>query len=509
MSISANRYVSAIPNVLRTGGNPLSPNAVFVTENQSIPVGTVQGFPNVTAVENWFGPEAPESILANVYFSGYSQANSLPGILYFAQFNPGAIPGYLRGGALTGVTLTELQGLSGSLTIVIDGVSHVSEAINLASASSFTNAAALIQTGVQGGTPSTTATVTYDSLRNAFVITSSTTGASSSVVYPTTDSLATGLLLTSATGAIEAPGAAAGVPASIMNGIVEAQQNWVSFLTVTDPDAGAEPPTVKLEFAAWVTGASPAGQERFVYVAWDSDQAPAASDDATSSFGAIIEAGDYNGVHVVWDQTAGQKAAFVCGTTASLDTTETNGRITYDYKSQAGLVADVTSDTIAENLEANGYNFYGDAANSTNTWLFYQPGSVSGAWLWLDEYVDQILMNADFQTALIALLTSVKSIPYNNTGYALLRSACLPVIAKYLNFGAIQAGVELSQTQAQEVNTAAGVVIAPTLESLGWYLQILPASAQTRGNRTSPPMTFWYTDGGSVQQITLASIDVQ
>lgn len=509
MSIPAKRYVNSIPSVLGTGGNPLSPNAVFVTTDQSIPLGVVQGFPDETAVEDWFGAESPEAILGNVYFSGYSQANSLPSILYFAQFNPAAISGYLRGGSLAGVALSAIQALSGTITVSIDGVSHVSAAIDLSSATSFTNAATLLQTGLQGGTPSTTATVTYDSLRSAFVITSATTGASSAVLFPTTDSLTTGLLLTAAEGAIEAPGAIAGVPATVMNNIVEAQQNWVSFMTVSDPDAGAEPPTVKLEFAAWVNGQSPAGQERFVYVAWDSDPAPLASDSASGSFGALIKAANYNGVEVVWDLTNGQKAAFVCGTTASLDTTETNGRITYDFKSQAGLVPDVLTDTGATNLEANGYNFYGDAANSTNTWLFYQPGSVSGAWLWLDGYVNQILMNADFQTALMFLLTTVKSIPYNNTGYALLRSALMPVIKKYINFGAIQPGVPLSDTQAQEVNTAAGLVIAPTLQNLGWYLQILPASAQTRGQRKSPPMTFWYTDGGSVQQITLAAIDVQ
>jgi hypothetical protein len=108
----------------------------------------------------------------------------------------------------------------------------------------------------------------------------------------------------------------------------------------------------------------------------------------------------------------------------------------------------------------------------------------------------------------MVLLTTVKSLPYNNNGYGMIRGACLPVITQALNFGSIQPGVALSASQAASVNAAAGVAIDTTLENVGWYLQIQPASPQVRGNRTSPPMTFWYTDGGSIQKLNLASIDI-
>lgn len=508
-SIPANQLVNVIPSVLGAGGNPLSPNSVFLTEDPSIPIGTVQGFGSLAAVQSWFGANAPESVLAAIYFAGFLGTRSLPSVLYFAQYNVAAVAGYLRGGSTAGMTLTQLQALTGTLTVVIDAVSHVSAAINLSGATSFSNAAALIQTGLDGGTPSSTATVTYDSLRQAFLITSSTTGASSAVAYPTTGTLATGLLLTAATGATLSHGAVAAVPATLMNTIVAVNQNWVTFLLVTDPDAGGEPATVKLQFAAWVSTQSPAGNERFCFLGWDADLTPSTSNPAAGSFGAAVAAAGYNGVCVIWDQTAGQKAAGIAGITACLDTTQTNGRITYAYKNVPGLVADVTSETAANNLLANGYNFYGSYATANDQFTFFQPGSVSGTWDWLDEYIDQILMNSAFQLALLELLTNINSIPYNNRGYALLRSALQDPIDQFLNFGAIQAGVPLSSAQAAEVNTAAGVKIDNILETQGYYLQIIPATAQVRGGRTSPPMTFWYTDGGSIQKIQLASIDVQ
>ena len=77
-----------------------------------------------------------------------------------------------------------------------------------------------------------------------------------------------------------------------------------------------------------------------------------------------------------------------------------------------------------------------------------------------------------------------------------------------LNFGAIRAGVSLSAAQTAEVNTAAGQDVADSIESQGYFLQIKDPGATVRGQRGTPIVNFWYTDGGSVQTITLASINI-
>lgn len=362
-------------------------------------------------------------------------------------------------------------------------------------------------------TVSSTATVTYDQLRNAFVITSATNGVTSSVGFATADALTTGLLLTATTGAVLSAGAAAASPASSMNGVVASTQNWATFTHVFDPDNGAAGGPIKLAFSAWTSQNSPAGNERFAYAAWDTDDTPASNGADAACFAAQVKALGYNGTVPIWEpgdiQVAGAKAAFFCGAVASLDFTETQGRITFAFKSAAGLLADVTDATTAANLQANGYNYYGSWATANQDFTFFYPGSMPGAWKWADAYINQIAMNADFQLALMVYMTAVKTIPYVQIGYGGLRAALQDPISKYLNFGAIQAGVTLSASQIQQVNTAAGTPIDQVLASAGYYLQIKAASAQTRGNRQSPPMTFWYTDGGSVQQISMASIDVQ
>lgn len=489
-SIPASQLVSVQPGVVGTGGSPLSLNTVVLTQDTSIPVGAVQPFPTALSVSNWFGASSPEAQIANVYFLGFDNSNIKPGAIYFAQYPTAPVAAYVRGGSLQGMTLAQLKALSGVLSLTVDGTLKTSTAINLSAATSFSNAATIIAAGFTGGPA-----VTYDSLRQAFVLTSTTTGASSTITAAS-GSLSAGLLLTAATGAVTSQGAIASVPATYMNAVTQVTQNWACFMSVWEPLIAD-----KLAFAIWTN----AQNQRYAYVCWDTDVTATQSGN-TTAFGPQVIAANYDGVIPVYPSS--DKAAFICGMAASIDFNQLNGRITFAFKGQSGLLADVTDPTIAQNLIANGYNFYGAYATANQAFTFLQPGSTPGKWKWIDAYVNQIYLNSQFQLALMTLLSSVKSLPYNTLGYGLISAACQDPINQGLNFGSIRAGIPLSAQQAANVNMAAGVPIDQTLTSVGYYLQVLPATAQVRGLRQSPPCTFWYTDGGSIQKINLASIDV-
>ena len=92
---------------------------------------------------------------------------------------------------------------------------------------------------------------------------------------------------------------------------------------------------------------------------------------------------------------------------------------------------------------------------------------------------------------------------------AIHRAAALDPINEMLNFGGIQAGVELSEQQKAQINYEVGFDAARQLENVGHCLLIQQATAQNRGNRASLPIKLWYTDGGSVHSVNLASINVQ
>jgi hypothetical protein len=640
-TIPAAAIVEVIPNVLNAGGSALVMNGMVLSASDRVPIGVVQPFGNAQDVADYFGPESTETAIATIYFQGYINCTMLPATILYVQYNQAAVAAYLRGGPIDSVPLATLQTYSGSLTVVIDGYTHTASSINLASATSYSAAAALIQTaltasepveamftgsmgasftgsgsgtnltvtgvtglisagdpiagtgvpsntkiesqasGTQGGagvyvtnnaTTSSSAaltstsnvldvtnvasgtlsigqtiagggvaagsvivgdgsgegltgtyiisgspqgiasesmtgvatapTVTFDSVSGALIVTSGITGVPSTVAFAT-GTLAADILMTQATGAILSQGAAAAVPSSFMNGITLITQNWADFMTAFDPDGG-EGNAQKLLFAEWVSTTN----KRYAYICWDTDVVPTEEVPATESLGYQIAEAELDGTCLIWgpDYT---KAAFICGAIASINFQATNGRITFAFKGQAGLTPDVTDETTADNLIANGYNFYGAYATADQQFLWFYPGSVSGEFEWLDSYVNQIWLNNALQLALMELLNQVNSLPYNAAGYALVEAACADPINNALNFGAIAPGVPLSSAQAAEVNNAAGSNIAPTLSSRGWYLQVLPAQPQVRQARQSPPCNLWYMDGESIQRIVLNSVDVQ
>lgn len=565
-NIPASAIVNVTPNVIGAGGTGLDLSGLILTANTSVPIGSVATFADEAGVSDFFGPLADETLLAAIYFGGFDGSNVKPAALLFAQYPTAAVPAYLRSGSLAAMTLAQLQALSpGTLAFTVDGQAFTSASINLSAASSFSNAAALIQTGLAhydavvtgsiatttltvtavasgtlvigqtisgagvtagtiitalgtgtGGTGTYTVsvsqtassttisagptTVTYSAQLAAFIVTGGTPGAAGSVSFATTGALATGLKLTAATGAVQSGGAAIGVPGTAMDAVVAQTQNFATFMTLFKPSIAD-----MVLFAAWTNGTG----NRYAYAMWDNDVNVTLAN-PTSSAGYLIGLVAYSGTIPIYDPANGSSiAAFTMGAVASIDFAQADGRTNIDLRSQSGLVPGVTSATIRTALIANGYNFYGAFATANDQFIFFNPGSLTGPFAWIDSYVNQIWMNNGFQLALMSLLTAVRSIPYNSAGYGLIEAAMIDQVDAAVNFGAIRAGVSLSTLQAAEVNAAAGLRVSDTIEQRGWYIQVANASPTVRTLRGSPPVTFWYTDGQSVQTINLASVEVQ
>lgn len=508
-AIPAAKFVSSLPSVLSASGAELSMDGIMLETDPSIPIGTVQGFASAAAVGAWFGLSSLHYKLASIYFAGFTGAQQIPSELYFYQYNTAAVAGYMRGavgsiGGASGLTLAQLQALSGTISIIVDGVSHVSANINFASASSFTAAAALIQTGIQTGTPTSTATCTYDALRQAFVITSGTTGASSAVGFGTDSSLSPDLDFTAALGAVLSPGAVAQTPSGAMNSIAAASQDWSAFMTMFDPDAGSPGGPIKLQFAQWTSQQNDA----YAYVAWDSDTTPSTESNDSACFAAQLTAAEYNGTIPIWGPDA-TKAAFILGSIASIDFTQEDGRVDFAYLGQGGLTPDVTNETVYDNLVGNGYNCYCAVATRTTQFQFFQPGSMPGEWEWIDPYINQLYFNSEMQNDLLTYRTTIKWIPYTEAGYNGIRQALQGAIDDMGDFGAWVSGVELSGEQIAEITAALGASVATTLENQGWYLSITDPGPTARQARQSPNIVFYYTDGGNVQQFTVNAVDVE
>lgn len=570
-AIPASQIVNIVPSVLSAGGTALDLLGVMLTQSNKPPIGTVQSFADADDVEDYFGPTSPEAAHATIYFKGSTKTTRTPNSLNVAQYPASAVNGWLRGGNISGLPLATLQGFNATLSVVIDGAGPTTQTVNLSAATSFSNAASIIGStlaihgtqdamvtgaiattvltvsavgsgtialgdvvtgaGVTAGTYITsfgtgtggTGTynvnnsqtiasealtvykpgVTYDPFLGAFQIWSGTTGASSSVAFAT-GAMATNLLLTSATGAVVSPGAAAAVPGAFMDSLINITTNWASFWTLWEPsDADKE------AFCTWLNGQN----NQFVYEMWSTNVTDAASG-AASPVPAFVIGGNLSGIAMTYDSAqvdtvGGELAAFGAGVTAAIDFTRRNGRMTMAFQKQEGLQPQVFDASTAQNLIGHGLNLYGDYTTPNQAFIWYYPGSISGQFTWKDSYVSQIWLNKQLQLALMVLEDTVGTIPYSPYGYALMESACMDPINQGVNAGVIVAGVPLSSQQAAIVNGQAGVQISDVLTQRGWYIQILPAIAQVRKARTSPPATLWYCDGGSIQQISLNSVEIQ
>jgi hypothetical protein len=154
-TIPASQIVSVTPSVLEAGGATLDVIALALTTSTRVPIGSVLSFPTASAVEDFFGPNTDEASFAATYFAGFSGANRLPGSMLFAQYNDADVAAYLRTGDLSVLTLAQLQALSGSLVIALDGVTFTVPSVSLSAATSFSSGADIIESALAGVAPST------------------------------------------------------------------------------------------------------------------------------------------------------------------------------------------------------------------------------------------------------------------------------------------------------------------------------------------------------------------
>ncbi len=567
-TIPASAIVNVTPNVLAAGGAALDLNGLLLTDSTQIPIGTVQSFASSLAVSNYFGASSDEAALAAVYFAGFDGSNAKPGAMLFSQYPTASVAAYLRGGDISDLTLAQLQALSGTLSVVIDGVTK-SGSVNLSAATSFSSAAgivgntlaihgqqAAVVTGSISGTTLTVTGVTSGALAVGEVLSGTgvtantyitalltgtggtgtyTVNASQTSISQTITAYAGGVVYDSVSGAFVINSGTTGASSTLsfgsgamatslllteITGAVLSQgaiaatpsafMDSVVEITqnwatfTTSFNPDSAGNTNRLAFMAWTS----LQDDRYAYVPWDNAATATTTVPATSSLGYAMQQAGYAGSILVWAPDA-EKSVFAMGAIASIDFEEPNGRTTLKFRQQAGLVADITDLTSSENVAANGYNFYGVYATANDQFTFFANGAISGDFLWADSYVNEIWMTNSFQLALMTFLQASKSVAYNDAGYTAIEGALADPINAAVSFGAIRAGVELSASQIASVNAEAGLAIDRTLATRGWYLQVLPASASVRAARGSPPCKFWYMDGESIQSVDLTSITVQ
>ena len=433
-TIPAKQIVNVSPSVLAASGSALDLNGLVLTTSTRVPIGAVLSFSSPASVNSFFGPTSTEAGIAAVYFAGFDNSNVKPGAILFAQYNTGNVAAYVRGGNVSGLSLTQLQAISGSLAVTIDGVLK-SASINLSAATSFSNAAEIIAgalgiEGVQGasfigsitGTVLTVAsgltgtlavgdTIDGSGVTTGTYIASFGTGTGGLGTYNLSNSMSvSNEAMTAMTPAVQydsvlgafsifsgtaggastigyASGAAAvslaltqATGAMLSQGSAAAAPSafMSALVRVTQNWASfmlafaADAPDTNTNRLAFAAWTS-LQNNRYMFVCWDTSIAPTLAVPATSSLGYAIAQANYSGTFLVWENADYNDAGFVMGIAASIDFSQSNGRTTFKFRQQAGHIASVTDEQVAVNL--GGSPSVGDRGNGYNFYGAYAPAN--------------------------------------------------------------------------------------------------------------------------------------
>ena len=490
-TIPISEIVQINPGVVTGGGAASKLTGLVLSQDASVPLNQVLTFASAAAVSAWFGPSAPETLCATYYFPGIVNGGQLPAGLQFGAYALTAQSATVFGAQLS-LTLAQLKALTGTL-IVTTTTTFTSSSIVLTAATDFNSAATIMTAAFTAPNFS----IVYDAQRGRFVVATTLTG-STAAITAITGTLASGVGLSAAAGALLQP-TGYSADATIGTALARILNYTVNFGTFTT----AWVPAIADRLA--LSQYNSTLNYQFLYVGYDLEAASIVNTNALS-FGAQVFAAPYQGTIPVYGDVT--TAGALMGYAASINFSVPNGRTTAAFRqSAAGAAATVSDVATSRALLSNNYTYIGAYANAANNYTIFYNGKVSGAFLWSDTYLDQIYLNRELQRAFFEAMLAYNSLPYNADGYTNLYRAGVDVINAAVSSGIIRAGVTLSNSQQQLVNTQAGRIIAPVLSSIGWYLLITDSGnpAQTRQQRTSPTVQLWYDDGGSIQQLTVAS----
>ena len=494
MTIPASYIVAINPRLIPAGGTDLEFNGLFLTKNELIPTDApLMAFTSAETVSAFFGETSDEYAVASLYFLGYNNSFSKPRRLMFGRRVDSAVGAWLRGAKFTG-TLADVKAVtSGALNITINETEIALTAVDFSAVTSYSDAATVLETALDAEL--TGVTVAYSSLTGAFQINSPATGAAETIAYAS-GTIADLMNFTEDAGAVISQGSDALTETVNMNAIKRESQNWVTFTTLYTADDNEH-----LGLAEW---ASAQGID-YLYVGWTND-ARFLVQGSDNSIADKIEAAEYSATALVWDNV--NVAAFVMGEAASINWERYQGTINFAFKAVDGVAATVTDETTAALLNAKGVSYMGKFATRNDQFTFFYDAKMFGRYGYIDAFINTVWLKNVMQVSVMNGLTNAERVPYNERGYTLIRAWLQDPINRGVNNGVIDPGVTLSESQKAQVYNETGKDLTTELWTKGYAILVEDAGAAVRVGRQSPNISVYYTYGGSVNKIEVASTAV-
>jgi hypothetical protein len=407
-----------------------------------------------------FGTTAPEYLAAVAFFSQAPR----PKQVYIGRWAESATAGRIKGRILTEdeQTLSIFTAITaGTMTLTVDGTEVSVSAVDLSAETNLNGVAAQVTSGLGGK-----ATCTWTGER--FVITSATTGSSSSVSVTDSDTLSSALGFTS--GATSVAGSDAETLTEAVTELLD-YQTWYSAVlastTATSEDIIAA--------AKLIEAASPSR----VLALTDQDTANIDSSTYTTTLGAQLSDLGLNHTLVVYSSSSPYAAASVLGRMSTVNFEGSDTTLTLKFKQLPGIAAESLRSSQAALLKTKHVNVFAAYQNGTS---ILQEGVMSGGW-YIDERHGLDWLIDRIQTDVWNLLYTTKKVGQDESGMNALIATVTKSLEQGVANGLIAPGVWNGD--------GFGALETGDTLSTGYYVYIAPLSEQStadREARKAPPI---------------------
>ncbi|NSX05090.1 DUF3383 domain-containing protein [Cupriavidus gilardii] len=396
----------------------LGASAVIDTNERMRSYGTID------AVASDFGTSAPEYKAAVLYF----QQTPQPSQLYLGRWAKSATSGSIRGGVLSAAQQDMAAWnavTNGGFKISVDGVEKSLTALDFSAETNLNGVASAIQAALTG------ATIVWTGQQ--FVVTSDTTGTTSTLSYATAPGTGTDISamlgLTSGVASVPVAGIGPETPDAAVALFLNRFSN--KFLGLMFADTGLT--NDQHEAVADLVEAD----QRHLYGA--TSQEPLALDPtSTTDLLSRFKAKGYKYSFSQYSSSNPYAAASMLGRLLTTDFNANNSTITLMYKQEPGIVPETLTSSQADAIQAKNGNVFVEYSNDT---AIIQYG-VTPSGIFIDSVYNSIWFQNRIQTDVYNLLyQSPTKIPQTDAGNALIAATIEAACDAAVNNGYLAPGV--------------------------------------------------------------------
>jgi hypothetical protein len=464
---------------------------LYLTQSDDITLeDRVKVYTSLSGVAEDFATTSDVYKAAQVYFS----QSPYPRNFLVGRHNEAVTSAILEGSSTdVDTTLATWNAISdGEFAITVDGTPQDVTGLDFSLDASMTEIAAAIDAGLSG------ASCAWDT--DHFLITSATTGASSTLTVTSAVSGGAGTDISSLMGTEDGD---AGLVLG-QGGVAETIAESLDAIVAVDPsftfvceDTNMKDTDKVKDIAAWCLA------NRVYIASSNSAQSNVLTATAGTIFNDLYVAQNGNAMGV-WSATNDYKHVSAAARFSSVNFTQANSLITLNMKVLPTCTPDGLTTTQVQKLGEQNVNRY---VTRSGVPMFENGKTFSNDW-WADTKYWTIWFENACLTAIFNLLYGSAKVPQTETGMTILKSAIERICEEGVRNGGIAAG-KLNDAVTNDIRQTTGNESFDGLLPTGYFVYSEPMANQDPSDRTqrkATPIKVWLKGSGAIQEVDISVV---